>query len=484
MSAARLAEDAVAIRRIRTRGMSESALRRQFAALATPRVRRFVFVRRVTLRGAPEQIGRAMQAAVAKLAEDARDDVLTFADFPALAVACARAALSGDLTAWHWRTLGLPPAGAPGEVVAALLIDHPMDAGSAVAALAEQGLLAAVWRTMPEPAAARLTGSLAQAAGFALPAWPDALPLWPAETATATLLTRAGAMWRPALARLPARSQAVRAAAVLALLQWAPSVLRSAGHPAWPALLAHLTGQIEPPPSAEHIAARRPTEAATPPPRDELHATHAGVDRAAPAQDISTQDSAAGNADLAQVSPDSSDALEPGSDKPGTAEPGPGEDTALPHGLELTTNWGGVLFLINALQRLDIEVLLAGAGAPTGWRLLHDLGAAFGMPQDEALAIFLAGQDLDTQAPPDLIAELALRLEALYRPDGPWPLPLAQKAKLRATETHLDLDLAATEINIALRLSGLDLDPGWVPWLGRVVTFHYDRLPTFLPRSS
>src|SRR5712671_6057745 len=182
MSAARLAEDAVAIRRIRTRGMAESALRRQFAALATPRVRRFVFVRRVTLRGAPEQIGRAMQAAVAKLAEDARNDVLTFADFPALAVACARAALSGDLTAWHWRTLGLPPAGAPGEVVAALLIDHPMDAGSAVAALAEQGLLAAVWRTMPEPAAARLTGSLAQAAGFVLPAWPDALPLWPAET--------------------------------------------------------------------------------------------------------------------------------------------------------------------------------------------------------------------------------------------------------------------------------------------------------------
>jgi len=477
MSGARLAEDAVAIRRIRTRGMAEIALRRQFATLATPRVRRLVFVRRVTLRGAPEQIGQAMQAALAKLAEDGHDDVLSYADFPALAVACARAALSGGLTAWHWRTLGLPPAGAPGEVVAALLIAHPMDAGSAVVALAEQGLLTAVWRTMPEPAAARLTEQLAQTGGFALPAWPDALPLSPAVSATATLLARAGAMWRQALAPLPARSEAVRAAAVLALLRWVPSVLRSAGHQAWPALLAHVTGQTELTPPAEDILARRPTEDAAPSSPKGLGATHVGVDQTGLAQNIATHDSVAGNADLAN-------ALEPGSDKSGTAEPGPAGDTAPPHGLEFATSWGGVLFLINALQRLDTEVLLAGAEAPTGWRLLHDLGVAFGMPRDEPLAIFLAAQDLDTRAPPDLIAELVLRLEAIYRPDGPWPLPLAQNARLRATETHLDLDLAAAEIDIVLRLSGLDLDPGWVPWLGRVVTFHYDRLPTFLPRSS
>jgi len=480
MSIARLAEDAVAIRRIRTRGMADTTLRRQLAVLATPRVRPFVFVRRVTLRGAPEQIGRAMQAALAKLAEDARDDVLTFADLPALAVACARAAFSGGLTAWHWRMLGLPPAGAPGEIVAALLTDHPMHAGSAVAALAEQGLLTQIWRTMPESAAARLTEQLAQAGGFTVPGWPDAPPVWPAAAATATLLTRAGAMWRQALAPLPARSEAVRAAAVLALLHWAPSVLRAAGHPAWPALLAHLTGQTEPTPTAEDGSTRRPTQDAPRSRRDELRATHAGVDRAGSVQDISTQDSAAGNADLAQVSPTPSAAFEPGP----AADPGPAEDTALPHGLEFTTSWGGVLFLINALQRLDIEALLAGAEAPTGWRLLHDLGVAFGMPKDEALAIFLVTQDLDTRAPPDLIAELALRLEALYRADGPWPLPLTQNAKLRATETHLDLDLATAEIDGVLRLSGLDLDPGWVPWLGRVVRFHYDRLPTHLARSS
>lgn len=95
------------------------------------------------------------------------------------------------------------------------------------------------------------------------------------------------------------------------------------------------------------------------------------------------------------------------------------------------------------------------------------------------MAGFLAAQDLDTTLPPDRLAALLGGIEALYRPDGPWPLPLAQPARLWATATHLDFDLMATTVDLALRLAGLDLDPGWVPWLGRVVRFHYDRLPTY-----
>jgi hypothetical protein len=146
-----------------------------------------------------------------------------------------------------------------------------------------------------------------------------------------------------------------------------------------------------------------------------------------------------------------------------------------------------VLFLINALRRLDIEPLLAAAGpdAPSGWRMLHDLGVAFGMPPDEPMARFLAEADLDTTTPPALLAETMAAIEALYRqPGGLWPLPLEQRARLWATETHLDLDLETTAIDLALRLSGLDLDPGWVPWLGRVVRFHYDQMPTQFQRGS
>jgi hypothetical protein len=486
MSAAHLAEDAVSIRCLRLRGMAETTLRRQFATLATPRVRRFVFVRRVTLRGASERIGQAMQAALAKLAEGARDEILTFTDFPALALACAQAAMTGGLTDWHWRTLDLPPIGTPGEAVAALLAAYPLEAGAAVAALAERGLLAAVWRSMPEPAAARLTAALALAAGSAVPAWPAAEHV-SADAVPALLLARAEATWLAALSALPPRAETVRAAVMLALLRWAPSALSMPDHPAWPALLARLTRQA-PTVAAEPTApvpagraGRTESEAAarsrsriqpTIVPDQALEAASGPAETAGPASVSET-----GRAARLAAAPAADDPDDPMAAGPVAGEP------PQPHGLALATSWGGVLFLVNALQRLDIEPVLAAPGAPTGWRLLHDLGRRFGMPEEEALAEFLAAQDLDTTAPAGLIAQLALRLELLYRPNGPWPLPLKQPGQVRATETHLDLDLSVTEIDIALRLAGLDLDPGWVPWLGRVVSFHYDLLPVYRPRS-
>jgi hypothetical protein len=152
----------------------------------------------------------------------------------------------------------------------------------------------------------------------------------------------------------------------------------------------------------------------------------------------------------------------------------------------ISTGWGGVLFLINALQRLDIEAALKATGPdmPSGWRLLRDLGVAFGLPEDEPIAVFLAAQDLETTVPPELHAALVGAIEELYRPDGPWPLPLAQSARLWATETHLDLDLETADVDLALRLAALDLDPGWVPWLGRVVRFHYEKIPAHHRRSG
>ena len=510
MRTAALAEDAVSVRQVRSRGVSETVLRHQLAAAPTPRVRRFVFVRRVTLRAGAQQVAQAMQAALAKLAEDGRQEVLSFADFPALAVACARAALAGGLSgAWHWRILGLPRGAGAGEAIATLLAAHPLEAVSAVAALADQGLLGPVWRDLPEPAAARLTAALAMAAGFTVPDWPDGASdgyaggLAPASVEV--LLTRAAAMWAQ-VGPLPARSQALLAAAVLSLLRWSPGVLRSPDSPVWRVLLARVAG--------------------------------AGFVPASP------------RSDLAPTGPEPNAATLAEGIAPPPAEPAAAEALQDARGQEVSTGWGGVLFLINALRRLDVDTLLyqpplrvthrsppvvmvgegrpstsflaaiskdvdggpepvlgraigptrgpamtgeakpesqpfrplvldaAGPEAPTGWRLLHDLGVAFGLPDDEPMAAFLASQDLDTDVPPELLATLMGGIEDLYRAGGPWPLPLAQPARLWATETHLDLDLAATDVDLALRLSGLDLDPGWVPWLGRVVTFNYGKIPT------
>jgi hypothetical protein len=461
MTRAALADDAVAIRQARARGVSEGALRRQLALVPTPRLRRFVFIRRVTIRAGPDQVGRAMEEALTRLASDERSEVLTFADLPALAVDCARAALAGGLHAWHWRTLGLPRLAGAGEAVAALLTAHPREAGSAIAALAAHGLLVRVWQDMPAVAAGQLTAALVQDAGLPMPAWPaDQLPS-PLDVplAVAPLLTRAASFWTPALARMPPRAEAIRTAAVLSLLRWSPGSLRTTDDgPVWPALLAHIAGR-----TAGFSPFALPAESDVAVPTDPVQPTavSALID-AKPPLPHEAHPLAVPNA------------APPLADPPMSAEP---------HGEAITTGWGGVLFLVNALRRLDIQAVLDAEGA-TGWRLLHDLAVALGLPEDEPMALFLAAQDLETAVSPALLADLLERLETLYRPDGPWPLPLAQLARLRATETHLDLELATDTVDLALRLSGLDLNPGWVPWLGRVVAFLYDAIPTRHRRSG
>jgi hypothetical protein len=142
-----------------------------------------------------------------------------------------------------------------------------------------------------------------------------------------------------------------------------------------------------------------------------------------------------------------------------------------------------VLFLLNAFCRLSLDRFDPDCDdPPSAWRWLHDVGVSLGMPANEPLAQFLAEQDLRTIVSQGQLAAMLEGLERLYAEPGPWPLPLAQPSVLRTTETHLDLHLATQAVDPAVRIAGLDLDPGWLPWLGRVVRFHYDAVPTYHAR--
>jgi hypothetical protein len=46
-------------------------------------------------------------------------------------------------------------------------------------------------------------------------------------------------------------------------------------------------------------------------------------------------------------------------------------------------------------------------------------------------------------------------------------------ARVQWSRTHLDLRFAPGEADVRVRRMGLDLDPGWLPWLERVVSIHY-----------
>ena len=55
-----------------------------------------------------------------------------------------------------------------------------------------------------------------------------------------------------------------------------------------------------------------------------------------------------------------------------------------------------------------------------------------------------------------------------------------RSAWVSGTHTHIDVVFPLDEVDLRLRRRGLDSDPGWVSWLGRIVTFHFierDLLP-------
>jgi hypothetical protein len=50
---------------------------------------------------------------------------------------------------------------------------------------------------------------------------------------------------------------------------------------------------------------------------------------------------------------------------------------------------------------------------------------------------------------------------------------IRRPAELAATPTHVDVFFDLAQADMRLRRAGLDLDPGWLPWFGRVVAYHF-----------
>ncbi|GAB97912.1 hypothetical protein KILIM_087_00170, partial [Kineosphaera limosa NBRC 100340] len=57
---------------------------------------------------------------------------------------------------------------------------------------------------------------------------------------------------------------------------------------------------------------------------------------------------------------------------------------------------------------------------------------------------------------------------------GLTPASFERPGLVAVTRTHLDVVLGLEEIDLGVRLAGLDQDLGWVPRLGRVVCFHFE----------
>jgi len=51
---------------------------------------------------------------------------------------------------------------------------------------------------------------------------------------------------------------------------------------------------------------------------------------------------------------------------------------------------------------------------------------------------------------------------------------VCRPGRISVTNTHIDAMFDHRLADVRIRKAGLDLDPGWMPWLGRVVSFHYE----------
>jgi hypothetical protein len=161
------------------------------------------------------------------------------------------------------------------------------------------------------------------------------------------------------------------------------------------------------------------------------------------------------------------------------------------------TDWGGLLFLLNPLSELGIPDEIAASpllsGRPSRWSL-HQLALALApLAEDDPAALAFTG--LPPDAPPpaadeppaspeesELFAGLAARLaaEVARRLDetelGGSALidrVCRRRAEILADPGWLEVRLSLSDVSTELRRARLDLDPGYLPFLGAVVRFVY-----------
>lgn len=144
---------------------------------------------------------------------------------------------------------------------------------------------------------------------------------------------------------------------------------------------------------------------------------------------------------------------------------------------EAATAAGGLLFLVPLLTQLGLPKALADDPA---W---HDLPQRIFaillrrlsiVDEDPAWQLCEGGQLLEAGADLDAGRWLAacrghLRLQLGI---GLYSL-VCRPAMMRITATHADVRLPIEAVDVRIRRAGLDIDPGWVAWLGRVLRFHY-----------
>jgi hypothetical protein len=175
--------------------------------------------------------------------------------------------------------------------------------------------------------------------------------------------------------------------------------------------------------------------------------------------------------------------------------------------LRIETEFGGVFYLINLAIFLGLYSDFTDPGR-TGFLPAESEQTGFDLPLWDFVALagrWLAGADIVSDPVWPLLARLSgrnvggepdedfnpldeslwaqlmdcaqSRLQSalgLDNADDASDLVCRHRAAVEVTATRVDVKLSLADLPIAIRLAGLDRDPGWVPAAGRYIAFHFD----------
>jgi hypothetical protein len=154
----------------------------------------------------------------------------------------------------------------------------------------------------------------------------------------------------------------------------------------------------------------------------------------------------------------------------------------------LSTPQGGIFYLLNFLNLPWVQESLLSEpltrNYPSAWGWLWQVAVAMEWetePGLEQLFAFFCGyaepealrQLAAMPQMPDLLQWGSQRYGAALFNRALFAMP----ALIEIDACHVDVFYALDGVNLDVRWVGLDIDPGWLPWLGKVVKFHYGALP-------
>ncbi|QEU96629.1 hypothetical protein CP970_41875 [Streptomyces kanamyceticus] len=163
----------------------------------------------------------------------------------------------------------------------------------------------------------------------------------------------------------------------------------------------------------------------------------------------------------------------------------------------LPTRWAGLLFLLSLAPAVGLpHAVLADADLarhPLPWVLRAVAVSLLPLADDDPALAAFSGLDPVKPLPwPHVDHPTAEETRAVLRLGERWSRAAAQAlgqperekaAVVRGLAARrgtvflspgwIEVVLALDEVDVGVRVAGLDLDPGWIPWLGRVICFRY-----------